>query len=341
MFSGAGVGPVRVTGAAFAAELVVIRSAQPIVTVVATGVQNSGLPPAVLTQELLLTGADGNTSQLGFADGEFTAIAVPPPPTGQVVRPDGLPDGQMTGGINNIFEAWLTQPTDRYRHGILGDVIEAGAIAVLDENGRISQFFLDDQSVFEDRKARIVDLDGDGRDEVIVVRSYVNLGAALAVFGLGEQGLELLAETPPIGTPRRWLNPVGVGDFDGDGATEIAYVETPHIGGRLTLYEYRQGRLIFDYADFGYSNHAIGTRELDLSAVLDWNGDGILDLAVPSADRRAMRIVSFADGRFAELDAIDLPAPVLSAVIATDLDRDGIGELAFAIEDGTLIWIRP
>ena len=36
------------------------------------------------------------------------------------------------------------------------------------------------------------------------------------------------AATPFIGTPRRWLAPVGVADLDGDGRAEIAYVETPH-----------------------------------------------------------------------------------------------------------------
>jgi hypothetical protein len=35
--------------------------------------------------------------------------------------------------------------------------------------------------------------------------------------------------------PPRRLNPVGFGDFDGDGAMEVAYVQTPHIGGILIV----------------------------------------------------------------------------------------------------------
>ncbi len=328
-------------GGAHGVELVVIRGDQPTVAVAAAQTQNSGLPSTVLAQELEITSADGIVSRLRFDSGRFTSFQVPSPIAEQTVRPDSLPDGEVTGGANNIFEAWLTQPTDRYGHGILGDTIEAGALAVLGEDGRISQHVLDRQWVFEDRKARIADLDGDGLDEVIVVRTNVNLGAALAVFGLGRNGLELLAETPPIGTARRWLNPVGVGDFDGDGVTEIAFVTTPHIGGFLTLYEYRSSQLVFDYVDSGYSNHAIGTREQDLSTVLDWNGDGVMDLALPSADRQTMRIVSFAGGTFAELASSILPARLVGTVTATDLDRDGTGELAFIVEDGTLIWLRP
>ena len=37
-----------------------------------------------------------------------------------------LPDGVVSTGSNDVAEAWLTRPTTRYAHGILGDAIEAG-----------------------------------------------------------------------------------------------------------------------------------------------------------------------------------------------------------------------
>ena len=41
--------------------------------------------------------------------------------------------------------------------------------------------------VFEDRLPRLADLDGDGRDEIIVVESDAIRGAALVVLGLRPQ----------------------------------------------------------------------------------------------------------------------------------------------------------
>ncbi len=34
--------------------------------------------------------------------------------------------------------------------------------------------------------------------------------------------LSIIAETPPIGIPHRWLNPAGIADFDGDGVADLA-----------------------------------------------------------------------------------------------------------------------
>ncbi len=44
---------------------------------------------------------------------------------------NGLPDGIITRGNKNIREAWLTGPTRRYSHGILGDAIEAAGLSVI------------------------------------------------------------------------------------------------------------------------------------------------------------------------------------------------------------------
>lgn len=64
------------------------------------------------------------------------------------------------------------------------------------------------------------DQDQDGRDEAIVVQSYLDEGAALAVFAMGRDGVTFISEVPAIGRANRWLNPVGAGDFDGDGVVD-------------------------------------------------------------------------------------------------------------------------
>jgi FG-GAP-like repeat len=71
--------------------------------------------------------------------------------------------------------------------------------------------------------------------------------------------------------------------------------------------------------------------------MLDANGDGIVDLAVPGAERRTLRIVTFAGGQFRELQRIGHSAAIRSAVIAADVDGDGRKELVYALADDLLV----
>lgn len=84
-----------------------------------------------------------------------------------------LPDGEIARGGGGIGRAWLSEPTGRYGHGVLGDAVEAGALVLEDAAGATHRHVLGAASVFEDRRVRLHDLDGDGRDEAIVVRSYL------------------------------------------------------------------------------------------------------------------------------------------------------------------------
>lgn len=289
-----------------------------------------------------LRNADGRVRVLALeADGLVFADGEPAPP-GSVPRPgDILADGEVTRGTNDIVRAWLTDPTDRYRHGILGDAIEAGGLALERTDGRIARYKLDAGSVFEDRRVRLIDLDGDGRDEAIVVQSYLDEGAALAVFGLSAQTAEFLSEVPAIGRSNRWLNPLGAADFDGDGVTEIAYVETPHIGGTLRLFEFRDRKLRRDHSAGGFSNHGIGSRVQDLGAVYDWTGDGVPDIAVPDARRRTLRFVTFAQGKFTEFETIANGRPIVTAIRPAILDDSGDVYAVYGLEDGTMVAVRP
>ena len=70
-----------------------------------------------------------------------------------------LPDGIVSNGGKDIAQAWLTRPTQRYAHGILGDAIEAGGLAVKTRDGAVLELVLPDELVFEDRQARLRDLE--------------------------------------------------------------------------------------------------------------------------------------------------------------------------------------
>ncbi len=243
------------------------------------------------------------------AEPTITILDTAPAPAVRAKPPAGaLPDSHPGMGQNDIALAWLAEPTDRYDHAVLGDGIEAGALMVRTRDGRELRYALESDAVFEDLHARVIDLDGDGRDEVLVVASRRSVGAALMALGVRGSRLVPLAETPPIGIGHRWLNPIGAADLDGDGRLEVAVVLTPHIGGTLVVYGYGAGGFRERWRLSGFSNHALGSRMLGLSAFVDADGDGLPDTVVPANDRRTLRVVSFAGGTPRELGAVALPA---------------------------------
>jgi hypothetical protein len=258
-------------------------------------------------------------------------------PVHPALPPGALRDSRVATGRLDIARAWLADPTSRYRHGVLGDAIEAGSLIVERRDGGRDTVKLPHEAVFEDLEPRIADLDGDGREEVIVVKSYLARGSALAVVGLRAGRCAILAETPPIGHANAWLNPAGIGDFDGDGHTDIALVRQPHVVGRLELWSWRQGSLQKAAEIADVSNHFIGSRALHMSATADFDGDGKPDLAVPSLDRKSLRLVAFAP-RPREIARIALPARVttgIGLVIPGDAPAVLLG-----LEDGKLMLLR-
>jgi hypothetical protein len=206
----------------------------------------------------------------------------------------GLPDGCVASGSGDVRAAWYTQPTDRYAHAILGDALEAGALTVRLASGAQTSFVLPDSLVFEDRTPRLADLDGDGRTEIITIRSSVRAGGSVAVYGVRGEAIVELGATPFIGRANRWLNIAGIADFLGRGDLQVAFVETPHIGGTLTLASFDGNGLRVVARQGGFSNHEIGAREQRLAAVADFDGDGAMDLLLPDARRQQLLAVRFA-----------------------------------------------
>jgi hypothetical protein len=292
---------------------------------------------------LLLWPAAAGAGALDRLGIEVRRSDAPPPVSSRPVRPaappaGALPDGRPGLGTRDIAEAWLIEPTTRYGHGVLGDATEAAGLQVVLTDGRRPTFRLEDDTVFEDLQPRVADLDGDGRDEVITVRSGPGSGAALAVFDVSDGGLRLEAQTPAIGRSNRWLNPVGVGDFDGDGRPEVAYVETPHIGGTLRIWQMVGGRLVQLDDLYGFSNHRIGSRALGLSAILDLDGDGSDDLLLPDAARRTLRLMSFRDRRFAELGRVTHGEDIATDFLVGDWNGNGRADVAYGLADGS--WVH-
>jgi hypothetical protein len=278
------------------------------------------LPLLMLTATGLLLAAAAVEAQVQMRPSQ-PLVAPPPIQHGQTNRPPEpsafkkpkydtlLRDGERVRGGRNIAAAWFSDPTDRYRHTPFGSPMHPTTLTVSTAERRVVRLTLPKGSVFEDRSPRVVDVDGDGSDEVVVVRAYERKGAALAIAAVRNGRLTIIAETPPIGIPHRWLNPAGFADFDGDGKPDIALVVTPHIRGELQFWTLRDDRLeqIAEVGDV--SNHVYGSLHLRLSAVADFNGDGIADVALPSQDRRKLRFFTLAGGKLDELGERFLPAP--------------------------------
>ncbi len=188
-----------------------------------------------------------------------------------------------------IVKAMLSCATNRYAHAVLGDAIEAACLIIEDESGSVVQLDLPEHQVFEDHIPRIADINADGQNDVILVRSGSRTGAALTVYTLVRTGsdkqLTELAATPAIGTANRWLAPVGIADFNNDGAQDVAYIQTPHIGGILKVWSIIDGDFQEIMQSRGYSNHRIGDTRVSTAKIKDMNNDGVMDIALPDQGR--------------------------------------------------------
>jgi hypothetical protein len=236
------------------------------------------------------------------------------------IAQERLPDGLVSAGKNDIAQAWLTRPTKRYDHAILGDAIEAGGLAVKTRDGKTLELVLPQEFVFEDRMARIHDLDGDGRDEVIVVLASVTEGGALAIYGVRGGKLVKLVQTPHIGRRNRWLNPAEFADLDGDGVIEITAVWKPHLSRELQAWRYVGGKLTHVTTIKGYSNHEIRSPVQDLSEVVKLS-DGRTALAIPTTGYDEIAFLVLKDGSFSEVARVRAGGKITSPVTLNENGR--------------------
>lgn len=173
----------------------------------------------------------------------------------------------VTGNGDHVRKVCLSADANApiYGHTVLGDTPEWSSVTVfwgpegqaLTEGKRGAATMVQADHIFEDIHPRLVDLDGDGIPEVILVQSSFRSGARLVVLGT-DGALTLLASTPYIGRRNRWLAPIGAADMDGDGAFEIAFVDRPHLAKTLRIWRYKDGILAPVAEQAGLTNHRIG-----------------------------------------------------------------------------------
>lgn len=173
------------------------------------------------------------------------------------------PDGKTVGPGGGLQGAVYVGATDAYGHGIMGALRDATGLVVRVPSGdpgcpTLLYVGAGTGHVFEDTAPRLADVDGDGAADVIAVRSSMADGAQLVVYAVRDGALQILAATPYIGQRHRWLAPAAIGDLDGDGHVEIAYVDRPHLAKTLRIWRFADGTFREVGSASGVTNHAIG-----------------------------------------------------------------------------------
>jgi hypothetical protein len=246
---------------------------------------------------------------------------------------DRLPDTRVVYGAG--LAAALVQPTERYGHGVLGDRVEAGAVQVVRDGVPGSPFGLAAPNVIEAISPMLADVDGDGGPEVVVTESNGDDGAALAVWSLDG---EPLARSNAIGRGNRWRNLLAVAPVGPGGEIEVVDVRTPHIGGTVEWFRLDGDRLVRVATKAGYTSHVNGSRNLDLGIVADGDGDGRLDVIVPTDSRSELGLLTRTS------DGVEIAAQVpLPGRLATNIGAwaDPGGHLTIAVgttDNMLLIW---
>lgn len=276
----------------------------------------------------LLLLASGSTQAMGLMV-EPSIVQCGLPPAAPITLPaqasKRLPQSQVASGNKDIAWAWLGTPTMRYPHKALGASTHAGSLHVLMNVGAGKQqeivHELPFNRVFEDRIPRLMDLDGDGRDEIILIESDALRGSATVVYGVQtgktakgadkKPSLVELARSVQTGSTFRWLNPVGVADFDGDGKLDVASVITPHVGGLLSLYHYAPPKLEPFAQAMDTSNHRMGDLEQQVAVIVEQKGIRPT-IIVPDMQLKALHALRWeSPGQWKELaDVKQLPATV-------------------------------
>lgn len=263
--------------ATYPAEPPVLHLDSGTATFVLPNAPRSVAPPAILGDgRLAYSDPDGDVVIQDGAGNELGRAAVAALPDGRLLR-----DEQARLLV-------LSQPTTRYAHGVLGDETEAAGVTLLaTEAGAtiVATISVPAPAVIEGISPLWADLDGDGRREIIVTESDVAGGARIVVY---DEGGERIAEGPAIGQGFRWRHQLAVAPFGPNGETELVDVLTPHLGGVVEFFRRRGDRLEVVASVPGYTSHPIGTRNLDMALAGDFDGDGRLELLLPTQDRATL-----------------------------------------------------
>jgi hypothetical protein len=275
----------------------------------------------------------GNPAGLLRISGDGRAAWVPVDGEERSIHGTALSDGIITISSDGVVAVPVI-PSARYPHGILGNTMEPREFQLFREPLRYWQRIgAPVGSVYETLLAVWADTDGDGKDELLLTESNSQVGARFAVHDLSE-GRRIVGA--PNGRGFRWKHLIGAGPVGPEGGIEVIGVSTPHIGGVLEFYVDDGDSLELVHSRPGFSSHRIGSRNLAMAAIGDFNADGRADVLLPSQQRNSLHVIQRREQGSRELSVLELPAPISTNLFVVEGGRPAI---AFGVADGTLVVI--
>jgi len=192
----------------------------------------------------------------------------------------------------------LSDPTEQYQHGILGDRIEASSVTIVqlsDHPAVISKFSVPKDFVIESILPLWSDWDGDGEREIVLTLSNNTSGSKLVLY---DENGNFLAESLPIGKGFRWRHALDIASFGETGQRLLVDVQTPHIRGVVGFYSWdKEQKVLKTEATLPeYSTHDIGSRAMQMyTLVTDEQNEQVL-LILPSQSKRELAALRFVSG---------------------------------------------
>lgn len=235
------------------------------------------------------------TSQLAFIDANGDVVIWNEAETARL-SVNALPDARLLVDEKQRI-LLLTNPTNRYDHGVLGDKIEAAAITLIETipTPRVALTIpISEPTVIEGIAPIWADFTDDDTREIVVTLSNKTQGAQIVAFN--EAG-DLIAAGPAIGQGYRWRNQLGVAPFGPNNQLTLVDVLTPHINGVVEFYHLQGDSLQIVAQTAGFTSHVIDTRNLDMALAGDFDGDGQLEVLLPNQRRDELGAIRYsADG---------------------------------------------
>ena len=178
----------------------------------------------------------------------------------------------------------------------------------------------------------LVDLDHDGRREVVVISRYMN-GSVDKVYALGNDGVNIAGWPYTLGSWSSAICSPAAGDLDGDGVLEIAFVTE---NDRLHLID-ETGRTVAPFPLVFTANSGQAGIPCPSPALGDLDGDGVLDIvAVKVVDNHTSYLCAYSkSGTQLTGWSLLLASNSESSPLVGDITGDGKPDVVYGIGGGS------
>ncbi len=253
------------------------------------------------------------------------------------------PDARMVMNQNGQIALYANSTDQRYVHGIMGDNFEGSTLIILDikdsEIRILARVDLPGEDIYEGIAPFWADLSGNGVEDLVTTVSNSTLGAKLRAYIWDGSQIKQEVDGPAIGQGNRWRHQLGAGALGPNGEIEIVDVLTPHIGGTLEFYRLDGSSLKIVEKFPSVTTHVIGSRNLDQTAIGDFNGDGQAEVLTLNMGRNHIIAVQHTENGAEEVWRLDAGDVIVTNIAPVELLEGRLG-LAVGTRDGRLrIWM--